>query len=157
MEENSLAKPSVPCLIDIMNLCPYLKELNLCRNKLDEDGITELAAFVERIPGVTAVVRDPVKGDIIAKSGHQLRLTIKLEHQGPPDETETTDPTVGDDLMEDPSGAQADAFLASASGVSAQTKLQGPTAKGYPPGPLGTSRTLLPEQKGGLGSSLPKI
>lgn len=157
LQDNSLAKPSVPCLIEILNLCPYLNELNLNRNKLDEDAITELQTFVERIPGVTAVTRDPVKGDIVAKSGHQLRLTVKLEHQEPVDETEAADPTEGDDLMNDPSGAQADAFLASASGVSSQTKLQGPAAKGYPPGAGGTSRTLLSEQKGGLGASLPKI
>jgi chromosome segregation ATPase len=73
LQENSLARPSVPCLIDILNLCPYLGILNLKRNKLDEDSISELQTFIERIPGVTAVVRDPVTGDIIAKSGHQLR------------------------------------------------------------------------------------
>lgn len=157
LQENSLAKPSVPQLCDIIGICPYLRELNLNRNKLDEDACRELQTYVERIPGVTNVLRDPVRGDIVARSGHQLRLTIRLENQEPPDETQEADPTAGEDLMEDPSGAAADSFLASAAGVSTQTRLKGPEARGQPAGPGGYSRTLLPEQKGGLGASLPRI
>merc|ERR1719161_2480179 len=140
-------------------MCPYLKVLNLNRNKLDEDAIRELQACVERIPGVTNVTRDPVKGDIRAKSGPQMRLTICLESQEPPDEADGADPLAGDDLGEDPSGPEADKFLASAAGVSHQTRLQGPEARGQPAGPQGYSRTTLPEQRGGLGASqsLPKI
>lgn len=142
-----------------MGMCPYLKELNLNHNKLDEDACRELHTYVERIPGVTSVLRDPVTGDIIAKSGHQLRMTVKLENQDPPDnEAEGgADPLQGETLMEDPSGAAADAFLHSAAGVSSQTRLKGPEAKGMPAGPGGESRTMLPEQKGGLGTTLPKI
>jgi hypothetical protein len=159
LQDNSLARPSVPMLCQIVGTCPYLKELNLNRNKLDEDACREIAAYVERIPGVTSVLRDPVRGDIVAKSGHQLRLTIRLENQEPPEETETgADPLAGDDLMEDPSGAQADAFLSSAAGTSTQgTRLKGPEAKGMLAGPGGDSRTMLPEQRGGLGVTLPKI
>lgn len=159
LQDNSLARPSVPMLCQIIGKCPYLRELNLNRNKLDEDACREIAAYVERIPGVTSVLRDPVRGDIVAKSGHQLRLTIRLENQEPPEETETgADPLAGDDLMEDPSGAQADAFLSSAAGTSTQgTRLKGPEAKGMLAGPDGDSRTMLPEQRGGLGVTLPKI
>merc|ERR1712054_410143 len=43
LQDNSLAKPSVPILCEIMGMCPYLKELNLNHNKLDEDACRELA------------------------------------------------------------------------------------------------------------------
>jgi len=140
-------------------MCPYLADLNLNRNKLDEEACRELHAYVERIPGITSVVRDPVRGDIVAKSGHQLRLTIGLENQEPPDDDQAggADPLAGDTLMEDPSGAEADAFLSTAAGVSTQNRLKGPAAKGQPAGPGGESRTMLPEQRGGLGTTLPKI
>lgn len=159
LQDNSLARPSVPMLCDIMGMCPYLKELNLNHNKLDEDACRELHAYVERIPGVTSVLRDPVTGDIVAKSGHQLRLTVKLENQDPPqdDQEGGADPLERDDLMEDPSGAQADAFLSSAAGINAQSRLKGPESKGQPAGPGGDSRTMLPDQRGGLGTTLPKI
>lgn len=161
LADNSLTRPSVPMLCEILGTCPYLKELNLNNNKLDEDACRELVAYVERIPGVTSVIRDPVTSDIVAKSGHQLRLTVKLENQEPPDDSPEggagDDPLAGEDLMQDPSGAQADAFLSSAAGVGAQTRLKGPEAKGQPAGPGGESRTTLPVQTGGLGTTLPKI
>lgn len=159
LQDNSLAKPAVPILCEIMGMCPYLKEINLGHNKLDEDACREIHTYIERVPGVTSVLRDPVTGDIVAKSGHQLRLTVKLENQEPSDEQEGggADPLAGDDLMEDPSGAAADSFLAGAAGVSTQTRLKGPEAKGYTAGPGGESRTMLPEQRGGLGTTLPKI
>merc|ERR1712072_362529 len=159
LQDNALAKPSVPLLCEILGMCPYLTELNLNRNKLDEDACRELSAYLERIPGVTSVLRDPTRGDIIAKSGHQLRLTVNLEHQEPSDEAQGgSDPLAGEDLMEDPSGAQADAFLSTAAGVSTQgTRLKGPEAKGQAAGPSGEMRTMLPEQRGGLGTTLPKI
>merc|ERR1711865_174840 len=159
LQDNSLTRASVPVLCAILAMCPYLLKLNLNRNKLDEDACRELMAYVERIPGVTSVLRDPVRGDIVAKSGHQLRLTLQLENQEPPEEGEGggADPLLGDDLMEDPSGPAADGFLASAAGVNNQTRLKGPDAKGQPAGPGGYSRTTLPDQKGGLGTTLPKI
>jgi len=160
LQENALARPAVKVLCDIMALCPYLTMMNLNSNKLDEDAVRELQAYIERVPGVTSVLRDPVRGDIIAKSGHQVRITIKLENQEPPDDETGPDPLAGDDLMEDPSGAAADAFLSGVSGVAAGNKLEGPAARGAAAGPDGYSRTTLPAQKGGLGSStttLPKI
>merc|ERR1711865_587723 len=158
LQDNALARPSVPILCEIISLCPYLKELNLNRNKLDDDAQRELHAYVERIPGVTSVLRDPVRGDIVAKSGHQLRLTINLESQEQPDDGDgAPDPLAGDDLMEDQSGAAADGFLASAAGVNSQTRLKGPEARGEPAGPGGYSRTSLPDQKGGITTTLPKI
>lgn len=160
LQDNSLARTSVPILSEMIGLCPYLKVFNLNRNKLDEDACRELHSYIERIPGVTSVLRDPVRGDIVAKSGHQLRLTVKLENQEPPDETQEggSDPLAGDDLMEDPSGAAADSFLSSAAGGSTHgTRLKGPEAKGQLAGPSGDMRTMLPEQRGGLGTTLPKI
>jgi len=158
LQENSLARPAVPILCEIIQMCPYLQKLNLNRNKLDEDSCRELQAFVERVPGVTSVIRDPARGDIVAKSGHQLRLTIQLENQEPSDGNDgdgEADPLAGEDLMADPAGNDADKFLASAAGVNTQNKLQGPDARGQPAGPAGYSRTMLPDQKG--GTSLPKI
>jgi len=159
LQENGFAGASVPILCDLISMCPYLGELNLNRNKLDEDACRELHSYIERIPGVTSVLRDPVRGDIVAKSGHQLRLTVRLENQEPPDENaDTSDPLAGDDLAEDlKGGADADSFLASAAGVNGQSRLKGPEAKGQLAGPGGESRTMLPEQRGGLGPSLPKI
>mmetsp|Transcript_125263 Transcript_125263/g.216996 ORF Transcript_125263/g.216996 Transcript_125263/m.216996 type:complete len:855 (+) Transcript_125263:120-2684(+) len=149
LQDNSLTKKSVPVLIDLIRLCPYLMQLNLNRNKLDEDAVRELQAYVERIPGVTSVSRDPVKNDIIAKSGPCMRMTINLENQEPPDETEIGDPTVGDDLMDDPSGNAADSFLASAAGVG-----PGGTTRGQQRPGLATSRSeaSLPPIGGGAGA-----
>jgi len=157
MQENSLSLPSVPMLCDIIDMCPYLQELNLGRNKLDEDACRALQAYVERIPGVTSVLRDPVRGDIVAKSGHQMRLTVRLENQESPDETQggESDPLAGDNLMEDPAGPAADEFLSKAAGGSSTTRLKGPAAKGEPAGPPGYPRTVVPEQRGGL--TLPNI
>jgi hypothetical protein len=157
LQDNALSMPSVPMLCDILGMCPYLQEFNLARNKLDEDACRELQAYVERIPGVTSVLRDPVRGDIVAKSGQQLRLTVKLENQEPTGEMdgEASDPLAGDNLMEDPSGAAADDFLSLAAGGSTQ-KLKGPPAKGEPAGPTGYARTVMPEQQG-AGVTLPKI
>merc|ERR1711865_44905 len=158
LQDNALARPSVPILCEIIGMCPYLRELNLNRNKLDDDAQRELHAYVERIPGVTSVLRDPVRGDIVAKSGHQLRLTINLESQEQPDDGDgAPDPLAGDDLMEDQSGAAADGFLASAAGVNSQSRLKGPAARGEPAGPGGYSRSTLPDQKGGITTTLPKI
>merc|ERR1711976_775886 len=42
LQDNSLARPSVPILCEIISKCPYLHDLNLNRNKLDEDACREL-------------------------------------------------------------------------------------------------------------------
>lgn len=161
LQDNALSKKSVPILCELMALCPYLVTLNLNRNKLDEDGCREIQAYVERIPGVTSVARDPVKGDIRAKSGNQVRLVVNLDGQEPPDETEQGDPTAGDDFMEDPSGIAADSFLQSAAGIAPQTRpMSGAQGRAYPGGstlpriagaaPLDS--TALP----GAGGNLPR-
>eukprot|EP00438_Fugacium_kawagutii_P025483 Skav212488 [mRNA] locus=scaffold6473:4984:16810:+ [translate_table: standard] len=56
--------------------------------KLIQNYMKEESGFVERIPGVTTLVKDPVTGDLRARSGNQanaVRLVILLEDQSPPD------------------------------------------------------------------------
>ena len=111
-----------------------------CRNRLDNDALADLQGFVERIPGVTTLVKDPVTGDLRARSGNQVhpfrvndfmvqvRLVILLEDQSPPDPDAPPSPTA--DISEDQAGwalgacamvwpgTAADGFLASAAGVT---------------------------------------
>merc|ERR1712187_1077998 len=130
-------------------LWPYMARLDLRRNKLDDNAQTELQNFVERIPGVTSVTRDPATGDLRAKSGPQLRLVVNLDDQSAPEADAKNDPTgAGDPLadLDDPSGAAADAFLSSAAGGTTEAKLAGPDGGG-------AARTILAKQRGGLGES----
>jgi len=155
LQDNALGPPSIKPITQLIDLCPYLAKLDLRRNKLPEEAISELCAFVERIPGVTSILRDPVTGDLRAKSGPQLRLTINLEDQKPDDpDAPKGQPDPMDPLadIDDPSGAAADAFLASAAGSSTEAKLHGPqSSTGFGGG--GAARTVLAKQKGGLGAS----
>jgi len=150
LQDNALDRSAVPHLCELLDLCPYVTKLDLRRNKLDSYAIGDLQAFIERIPGVTSLLRDPAKGDLRAKSGNQLRLLVCLEDQSPPDDTDKSfDPaTGGDDLFAvDPSGQAADQFLASIAGVTSQTKLAGPYAAGG-----GANKSLLaPQRPGGAG------
>jgi len=155
LQDNALTRKSVPVLLELVQVCPYLAQLNLSRNRLDEDAMRELQAFVERIPGVTMVTRDPVRGDICAMSGKQVRLVINLDSQEQALFDETgVEPLAGDDLMEDPSGMAADNFLSSAAGVTAQRRPMsggvGNSARGKLRSGLGTSRseTTLPRIAG---------
>eukprot|EP00929_Paragymnodinium_shiwhaense_P032401 TRINITY_DN17955_c0_g1_i1.p1 TRINITY_DN17955_c0_g1~~TRINITY_DN17955_c0_g1_i1.p1 ORF type:complete len:834 (+),score=340.22 TRINITY_DN17955_c0_g1_i1:97-2598(+) len=157
LQDNSLSTPSIQPLCSLIDLCPYLARLDLRRNKLSEDAIAQLANFVERIPGVTSLTRDPVTGDLRAKSGPQLRLTVNLEDQHPDDPADVAKGAAPDPLdpladIDDPSGAAADAFLASAAGSSTESKLAGPTS-GTGFGGGGAARTVLAKQRGGLGAS----
>merc|ERR1712151_715847 len=98
-------------------------------NRLDDAAINDIFHFVERVPGVTSVQKDPATGDIRAKSGAQTRLVVALEDQTLPDPNAPPDATAGDDFFsEDPSGTATDAFLSTGAGVTAQTRLQGPNA-----------------------------
>jgi len=158
LQDNSLDMTAVAPLCSLMNLCPYMNKLDLKRNKFDEAAISELQAYLERMPGVTAITRDPVTGDIRAKSGPQLRLVICLEDQGDPRDTKADPTGAGDPLadLDDPSGANADAFLSSAAGGGTEVRLQGPG--GPQLGQSGAARTVLAKQKGGTGEGLlPKI
>jgi len=162
LRDNGLQQTSVPALCSLIELCPYLNRLDLRGNKLDEQAISDINSFVERIPGVTAVARDPVTGDIRAKSGPQMRLTVNLEDQSAPD-PETAGQPGQDPLdpladLDDPSGAAADSFLASAAGGSTDGKLGGPHSTGGFGG-AGAARTVMPKQRGGLSdaTSLPAI
>ncbi|CAK9059639.1 C3H1-type domain-containing protein [Durusdinium trenchii] len=118
------------------------KRTTIRRNRLDNDALADLQGFVERIPGVTTLVKDPVTGDLRARSGNQVRLVILLEDQSPPDPDAPPSPTA--DLTEDQAGMAADGFLASAAGVTSQGRLQGPDG---PSG--GTTRTMAMPQKPG--------
>jgi len=157
LQDNNLDKTAVPLICDLLDLCPYLTRLDLKRNKLDEQALADIQSFIERIPGVTSLTKDPATGDLRAKSGNQLRMVVALEEQSPPDPDAPPSPTAGE-LTEDPSGLAADGFLASAAGVTSQSRLQGPDGPG-----LGSTRGLgFPQKAGGAGKpsgdgSLPKI
>mmetsp|Transcript_23872 Transcript_23872/g.59454 ORF Transcript_23872/g.59454 Transcript_23872/m.59454 type:complete len:835 (+) Transcript_23872:50-2554(+) len=151
LQDNQLDSTAVPLLCQLIDLCPYLTKLDLKRNRLDDGAINALQAFIERVPGVTNIMRDPVTGDLRAKSGVQIRLVIMLEDQSPPDPNAgPMSPTSALFGEEDAAGADADSFLHSAAGVMNQTRLQGADAPGYPGS--GTAKTLLPPQKGGIGA-----
>eukprot|EP00435_Cladocopium_sp_Y103_P002478 s2158_g1.t1 len=148
LQDNNLDKTAVPLICELMDLCPYLTKLDLRRNRLDNDALADLQGFVERIPGVTTLVKDPVSGDLRARSGNQVRLVILLEDQSPPDPEAPPSPTA--DLTEDQAGLAADGFLSSAAGVTSQGRLQGPDG---PSG--GTTRTMaVPQKPGGAGKPL---
>merc|ERR1719456_1461215 len=142
LQDNALDRSAVPQICDLIELCSYMTRLDLRRNKLDDSAIADLQTYIERIPGVTGVVRDPVSGDIRAKSGPQMRLIVNLEDQGEPD----PDKVAGDPLADndDPSGESADNFLNSAAGVSTAAKMQGPMG-----GATG-ARTMMSKQQGGV-------
>lgn len=148
LQDNNLDKTAVPLICELMDLCPYLTKLDLRRNRLDNDALADLQGFVERIPGVTTLVKDPVSGDLRARSGNQVRLVILLEDQSPPDPEAPPSPTA--DLTEDQAGLAADGFLSSAAGVTSQGRLQGPDG---PSG--GTTHTMaMPQKPGGAGKPL---
>lgn len=158
LQDNSLDRSSVPLICELLDLCPYLTHLDLKRNKLDEQALNELQVFVERIPGVTSITKDPATGDLRVKSGNQVRLIVALEDQSPPDPDAPSSPTAGDLISDDPSGLAADSFLASSAGVTSQSRLQGPDGPG-----MGGARSLMaPQKAGGAGKPptqglLPKI
>lgn len=159
LQDNSLDRTAVPSICKLIELCSYLTRLDLRRNKLDDTAMDELSTFIERIPGITAITRDPVTGDIRAKSGPQLRLVVNLEDQGEVDPEKLA--AGGDPLADadDASGQAADSFLHSSAGVSTEAKLQGP-APGVFGGPGPAARTVLAKQTGGLASAtslLPRI
>jgi hypothetical protein len=152
LQDNALDRTAVPQICEIIELCPYMKRLDLRRNKLDDGAIADLQSYVERIPGVTSVIRDPISGDIRAKSGHQQRLTINLEDQGDADPEKIQGDPLAD--VDDPSGEAADNFLNSAAGVSTESKMKG--GMGGASGP----RTIMAKQQGGVATQqpiLPKI
>eukprot|EP00931_Biecheleriopsis_adriatica_P101437 TRINITY_DN76575_c0_g1_i1.p1 TRINITY_DN76575_c0_g1~~TRINITY_DN76575_c0_g1_i1.p1 ORF type:complete len:834 (-),score=277.62 TRINITY_DN76575_c0_g1_i1:126-2627(-) len=157
LQDNSLDKTAVPLICELLDLCPYLTRLDLKRNKFDDQALADIQSYIERIPGVTSLTKDPATGDLRAKSGPQVRLIVSVEDQSPPDPDAPPSPTAGD-LTEDPSGAAADGFLASAAGVTSQSRLQGPDGPGG-----GAGRTLAaPQKPGGAGKpagdgSLPRL
>lgn len=156
LQDNSLDESSTGLLIDLLDMCPYLVRLNLKRNKLSDAAINKLQTYIERIPGVTNVPRDPATGALKAKSGNQIRLTVDLEDQNPPDPNESKEAAEAALPTDDLYSQDAEAFLKTGAGVTAQTRLQGPDVPGS------SQRTLLPNQRGaavgpGGGTSLPRI
>jgi len=151
LQDNSLDRTCVPLLCQLIELCPYLTKLDLKRNRLDDQASNELQTFVERIPGVTNLTKDPVTGDLKAKSGHQVRMIIHLEDQTPPDPNAGPQSPTSALLGEsDALGGDADAFLGTSAGVMLQTKLPVPDLPGTPG--RGTGKMLQPQQKGGVGA-----
>lgn len=84
MQENQLDSASAQALCDLLALCPYLKRLDLQRNRLNGDAIATIQGFIERTRGVTTVTMDPGTGDITALSGNQVRIIVNLGDQQPP-------------------------------------------------------------------------
>merc|ERR1712151_671683 len=62
LQDNALDKSAVPALCSLINLCPYLTRLDLKSNKLDESAINDIQSYLERVPGVTSVQKDPATG-----------------------------------------------------------------------------------------------
>lgn len=122
LRDNALQTMSVQPLTNLIEQCPYLSRVDLRGNKLDFAAQDALKAFVEHIPGITSVTKDPVTGDIKAKSGNQVRLVLNLEDQGPPDPASPTSAAAAALGATNPQGAAADTFLASAAGLSSQHK-----------------------------------
>jgi len=149
LQDNSLTHSSVKLICDLIDLCPYLTRIDLKRNKLDEEACNDIQKFVERIPGVTSVTRDPATGDIRAKSGVQLRMVVALEEQTPPDPNEQPMSPTAQLFGESEIGGDADDFLRGAAGVTTQSRLQGADATGM--AGLGNSKTLMAPQRGGVG------
>mmetsp|Transcript_50668 Transcript_50668/g.82233 ORF Transcript_50668/g.82233 Transcript_50668/m.82233 type:complete len:842 (+) Transcript_50668:105-2630(+) len=157
LQDNSLDRTAVPLICDLIDMCPYLQRIDIKRNKLDDKALQEIQTYIERIPGVTSITKDPATGDLRAKSGNQVRMIVSLEDQSPPDPDAPMSPTSGD-IDGDMAGAAADNFLSSGAGVMSQSKLQGPDGPG-----LGSSKGLLvPQRAGGAGrpmgdGTLPRI
>jgi len=159
LQDNQLDASAIPLLVQLIELCPYLTVLDLRKNKLDHAAQDAIKGFVERIPGTTSITKDPATGDLVAKSGVQVRMRVLLEDQSDPDPHGPQDPAQLDLLVED-DAKEADAFLKSGAGVTGQSKLQGPAAMGYPGS--GAARTMMAPQRGGTGapdggSTLPRI
>lgn len=145
LQDNNLDSTAVPLLCEIMDLCPYLVKLDLKRNKLDEQALADLQTYIERIPGVTSITKDPATGDLRAKSGNQVRLVVSVEDQSPPDPDAPASPMAAD-LAGDQAAAATDGFLASAAGLTSQNKLQGLD------GPSGLGgKSSIPQKAGGAG------
>mmetsp|Transcript_3659 Transcript_3659/g.8600 ORF Transcript_3659/g.8600 Transcript_3659/m.8600 type:complete len:855 (-) Transcript_3659:13-2577(-) len=141
LQDNNISKACLPAINRLIELCAYMTRLDLRRNRLNEDAVSDLLSFIERVPGVTSISQDPGSGDIRAKSGNVVRLVVNIEDQRPPDDTlasAATEELFGEETM----AADADAFLNSAAGVTAQTRLQGPEALS------GMARTVMPAQRG---------
>eukprot|EP00933_Yihiella_yeosuensis_P084685 TRINITY_DN9929_c0_g1_i1.p1 TRINITY_DN9929_c0_g1~~TRINITY_DN9929_c0_g1_i1.p1 ORF type:complete len:873 (-),score=277.88 TRINITY_DN9929_c0_g1_i1:256-2784(-) len=146
LQDSNLDKSAVPYIQELLDLCPYLFKLDLKRNKLDFEACSMIQGWVERIPGVTSVIKDPATGNLTAKSGHQVRMLVGLEDQAPVDPDAPSSPSANDLIADDASGAAADKFLSSSAGVTG-SKLQGPDGHGG-----GTTRGLAaPQKAGGAG------
>ena len=113
LQDNQLQGDAVPMLTELVELCPYLKKLDLRKNRLDEAACDAIKSFVERIPGVTTIARDPVTGNLTAKSGMQVRMVVLLEDQAEPNPHGMSDPTQDDLMATDGGLSVADDFLKS--------------------------------------------
>jgi len=151
LQDNDLDHTALEALTDLITLCPYMNRLELKRNRLSEDAISELQKFVERIDGITRVTFEPATNDLIAHSGNQVRLIVTLEDQNSGEVATTSEVTA------DLSLAAADDFLSSAAGLTNQTRIQGPEAPATSSGSLGLNQTQLPSLHRGLGGSQSEV
>mmetsp|Transcript_113401 Transcript_113401/g.366843 ORF Transcript_113401/g.366843 Transcript_113401/m.366843 type:complete len:1261 (-) Transcript_113401:48-3830(-) len=125
LRDSGLDATALPALRSLLELCPYLRRLDLRRNCLAREAIDDLVSCSESIPGATSMEQGPASGSITVLSGNQVKLVVDLEGQCDPSmdraqaETcaalwEQEDEEVAE--AEGHLGQDADIFLASLSG-----------------------------------------
>jgi len=119
LQDNGLADAALQDVLDLLDLCPYLQNLDLRKNRFSDEALLRLESHLRSIGGVTSVARDPGNNDLRAHSGNQLRLHVMLDGQmeGAADSTPyvteiTTDlsVTAADDFLQSSAGAMGGAM-----------------------------------------------
>eukprot|EP00392_Amoebophrya_sp_AT5.2_P012500 g12603.t1 len=117
LQDNGLGDDSLPILQDLMSTMPYLKILDVRKNRLTDIGLQTLRGWLSNQPGITDVTRD--LQEIRARSGNQIRLRVLVEDQGE-QHHEPLPISFSGEQRTDMAQVQADDFLASAAGVTAE-------------------------------------
>ncbi|CAD7931447.1 unnamed protein product [Amoebophrya sp. A25] len=119
LQDNGLSDDSLPIIQELLTTMPYMKILDLRKNRLSDIGLQSLRAWLSNQPGITEVTRD--LQEIRARSGNQIRLRVLVEEQGD-QQHEPLPVAFANDRTgrTDMAGVQADDFLASAAGVTAE-------------------------------------
>ena len=79
LRSNKCNDAAVDSLLQIMKLCPNMREIDLSGNRLTLAGVNAVAAALSQVEGVTGVLRDEKR--IVASSGTQLRYLVHVEGQ----------------------------------------------------------------------------